>query len=165
MTAKNNRQQPDRDWLLKMADAEDACRSISVGGMAVDILGAQATLTAGESQRVFGRLIEYARRAKGWSVEQLAKQADIEIGEIVDIERHEQAVPQPRTVYQLANVLGLPPRRLVEVAGLATPHREVNVAALRFAARSEPTARLTPAEREAFEEFVKVLVHMSDGGP
>ena len=87
---------------------------------------------------------------------------DVEVAEIVDIERHKLAVPQPRTVYQLANVLGLPPKQLVEVAGLATPRREVDVAALRFAARSEPTAKLTPAEREAFEEFVKVLVEISE---
>ena len=39
MTAENHNQVPDREWLLKMADAEDACRSVSVGGMAADLLG------------------------------------------------------------------------------------------------------------------------------
>ena len=33
----DNEMGPSREWLLKMADGEDACRSISVGGMAVDL--------------------------------------------------------------------------------------------------------------------------------
>jgi hypothetical protein len=40
MTSEN--QEKNREWLVKMADAEDTCRSISVGGIAVDLLGAQA---------------------------------------------------------------------------------------------------------------------------
>ena len=61
-------------------------------------------------------------------------------------------------------MLGLPAGSLTEVAGLSKPRRAVSEAALRFAARSEPTAKLTKYEREAFEEFVKVLAEASDGG-
>jgi hypothetical protein len=50
----------------------------------------------------------------------------------------------------------------MEVAGLAAPRPEVSHAALKFAARSESTAKLTINEREALEEFVKVLVEVSD---
>jgi hypothetical protein len=32
---------PNHEWNLKMADAEDSCRSVSVGGMAIDLLGTQ----------------------------------------------------------------------------------------------------------------------------
>ena len=117
-----------------------------------------------ETHRVFGRLIEFARREKGISLEQLAERADIDLEEVVEIERNENVVPQLRTVHQLALVLSLPAGRLAEVAGLAAPRPDLSNAALRFAARSEPTATLTPAEREAFEEFVKVLVEGSDVG-
>jgi len=153
---------PHREWLLRMADIEDSSKCIAAGGMAADI--GMLAHVAGESQRVFGRLVEFARRARGLSVEQLSAQADVDLGEIVTIERDEDAVPQPRTVYQLAQVLGLPAGSLTEVAGLTRPRREVSEAALRFAARSEPTAKLTKDEREAFEEFVKVLAEASDGG-
>jgi 16S rRNA A1518/A1519 N6-dimethyltransferase RsmA/KsgA/DIM1 with predicted DNA glycosylase/AP lyase activity len=52
----------------------------------------------------------------------------------------------------------------MEVAGLATPRPEVRSAALKFAARSEPTSQLTDEERGALEEFVKVLIESSDKG-
>ncbi|MBL9080883.1 MAG: helix-turn-helix transcriptional regulator [Planctomycetales bacterium] len=147
---------------MKMADGEDAVQSTSVGGMAAN-LGVLPPVAA-ESQRVFGRLIEFARRARGLSVEQLATHADVDLAEIVDIEREDHFIPTPRTVYQLAQVLNLPSGRLTEVAGLTTPRSDVSAAALKFAARSEPTATLSAAEREAFEEFVKVLVEATDGG-
>jgi len=153
---------PSRKWLVRMANIEDSCRTISAGGMAAD-LGMVAHV-AGESQKIFGRLIEFARRAKGLTVEQLAERADVDVAEIVDIERHDDSIPSPRTVYQLAQALNLSPGKLTEVAGLSTARHEVSAAALRFAARSEPTATLSQAEREAFEEFVKVLVENSDGG-
>ena len=153
---------PDRDLLLRMGEFEDSCGSISVGGMAAD-LGMLPT-THGDAQRVFGRLIEFARRKKSLSVEQLAERANVDLAEIVEIERDEAIVPEVRTVFQLATVLDLPSARLMEVAGLATPRPEVNHAALKFAARSEPTAKLTREERDALEEFVKVLVESTDGG-
>ena len=152
---------PRPEWLREMAEFEDSCRSISVGGMAADfgILGAISPQAPG----VFGRFVEYARRAMGLSVEQLAEKADVDLAEVVEIETQHNVVPQLRTVYQLANALKLPAGKLAEVAGLATPRPEISHAALRFAARSEPTATLSQTEREAFEEFVKALVEASDG--
>jgi transcriptional regulator with XRE-family HTH domain len=153
---------PSREWLIQMADFEDACQSVSVGGLAGDLDMLPAF--AGDAQRVFGRLIELARRKKSLTVEQLAEQADVDLAEIVDIETQEPVIPHVRTVYQLAQVLDLPSGRLMEVAGLAKPRPEINSAALKFAARSESTAKLTREEKEALEEFVKVLVEASDGG-
>ena len=160
MTTTNNYNGPSPEWLHHAAEIEDTCRSVSVGGMASDLVLIAAT--AGDAHRVFGRLIEFARRMQGLSVEKLAEQADIDLAEIVDIETAETIVPQARTVFQLAEVLKLPQGRLLEVAGLATPRPEINNAALKFAARSEPTSQLSTAEREAFEEFVKVLVESTD---
>lgn len=153
---------PAREWLLRMAEFEDSCCSISAGGMASDFGLLPANHV--EAHRVFGRLIEYARRKKSLSVEQLAERAQIDLADIVEIEMNEMAAPDVRTVFQLATVLDLPSARLMEVAGLATPRPEVSTAALKFAARSEPTAKLSREEREALEEFVKVLVETSDRG-
>jgi len=153
---------PSQAWLRQMAEGEETCRSVSVGGMASDL--GLLRVAPSETQRVFGRLIEFARRRQSLSVEQLAKEADVDLSEIVEIETNDELVPQVRTVFQLATVLKLPSGRLLEVAGLAKPRPEVSTAALTFAARSESTAQLTPEERSAFEEFVKVLVDLSDGG-
>lgn len=153
---------PNSNWLRRMADAEDKCVSVSVGGLAHDFGMFQPTVA--ETPRVFGRLIEYARRERGMSVEALANAANVDLAEIVAIETEHDALPKPRTVYQLAQVLKLPASRLTELAGLAQPRRSLSEAAVRFAARSEPTTKLSDDEKEAFEEFVKVLAESSDGG-
>jgi HTH-type transcriptional regulator, competence development regulator len=83
---------------------------------------------------------------------------------LVALERNEEVQPSSRTVYQTAQALKLPANKLMELAGLTDARDEgLGRAALRFAARSEPTARLSKEEREAFEEFVRVLVESSDG--
>lgn len=161
MTQMNKSNGPPREWLLKAAEIEDSCRSLSAGGLASDL----GMLSSGPSgmQLVFGRLIEYARRRHGLSVENLAERADVDLAAIVEIETNDRVIPEVRTVYQLAQALKLPTSKLMEVAGLATARPEVSRAALKFAARSEPTSKLTRDEREAFDEFVKVLAESTDG--
>ncbi len=76
----------------------------------------------------------------------------------MNIERGEGFVPEPRTVHQIAQVLKLPERRLLELAGLTEVRdRRLREATVRFAARSEPIEELRPEELEALEEYVKVL--------
>lgn len=161
MASTSKSRGPSREWLLRAADIEDGHRSVSVGGLAADL----GMLSSGAStiKPAFGRLIEYARRSQGLTVERLAERADIDLEAILEIENDEATIPDVRTVYQLAQTLELPQGKLMELAGLATPNPEVSRAALKFAARSEPTSKLTRGEREAFEEFVKVLAEASDG--
>jgi transcriptional regulator with XRE-family HTH domain len=103
-------------------------------------------------------LIEYARRERGFSLETLARQADVDLAAVVEIERDPKAVPEPRTVRRLADVLMLPAVKLMVLAGLAQPRDEsLTEAAIRFAARSRPPAELSTADKEVLEEFVKVL--------
>jgi transcriptional regulator with XRE-family HTH domain len=158
----NKKAVPNSNWLRRMADAEDSCPSISVGGLAQEFGMFQSSTTG--APKVFGRLIEFARRERGLSVEALANAANVDLAEIVAIETEHDALPKPRTVFQLAQVLKLPASRLTELAGLAQPRKSLSEAAVRFAARSEPTTKLTEDEKEAFEEFVKVLAEASDGG-
>ena len=160
LTHPNNASGPSREWLLKAAEVEDTCRSLSVGGLAADL--GMLPSAPSDVQPVLGRLIEYARRKRGLSIEKLAEQADVDLAAIVEIETHESAVPEVGTVFKLGQALDLPPGRLMELAGLATPKPEVSRAAVQFAARSESTAELSRDEREALEEFVKVLVESSD---
>jgi transcriptional regulator with XRE-family HTH domain len=161
MTDKAKNSPASEAWLRRMADAEDHCKSVSVGGLAHDLGLIRAGVSGG--LRVLGRFIEFARRARGVSVEQFANKADIDLAELVALERDEDVVPTPRTVYQLAQALQVDTAKLMVLAGLAdVADPELNRAALKFAARSEPTAQLSRAEQEAFDEFVKVLVERSD---
>jgi len=153
---------PSREWLRRMADREDQFESIAVGGLAADAGMLEASVST-SSPRVFGRLIEFARRARGLSVENLARSADLDLAELLAVEDMGKT-PTPRTVFQLSKVLRLSTNKLMELAGLAEPRdSSLNQAALRFIARSEPTANLSREEREAFEEFIKVLVETSEG--
>ena len=161
MTHTNCTNGPREGWLKRAAAAEEACRSFSVGGLAAD-LGLLPSASTGVKS-AFSRLVEYARRKQGLSVERLAEQADVDLESIVEIETKASAVPDARTVYQLAKILRLTPNTLMEVAGLTAPRPKIREAALRFAARSESTASLTHDEQEALEEFVKVLVETSYG--
>jgi transcriptional regulator with XRE-family HTH domain len=145
-----------------MGEAEDRCQSISVGGLAHDLGILERPTT--DRLHVFGKLIEFARRAQRLTVAELARKADIDLGELVLIEKDDRAIPEPRTVYKLAETLDLPVRRLMELSGLTQrTGDDLKQAAQLFAARSEPTAKLSKEEKEAFEEFVKVLADATDG--
>ena len=58
----------------------------------------------------------------------------------------------------------LPAEKLLELAGLveARAGKGLSDAAVLFAARSETNAKLTRSEKDALDEFVKVLVEGSD---
>lgn len=152
----------NRDRFLAWAASEDD-GFVSVGGLAVRC-GLYQSSCGGETDRarVFGHFIELARRKAGLSLEALAERADVDLSELVAVER-DNASPEPRTVFQLSNALDLPLRGLQELAGFfEVRSQRLNQAALRFAARSEPTAQLTPDEREALDEFVKALAESTD---
>ncbi|HST60498.1 MAG TPA: helix-turn-helix transcriptional regulator [Longimicrobium sp.] len=146
-----------------MADAEEAAGYVSVGGLAVDTGAVQPSGI--EPRWAFTRFLDLARRQRGLTLEKLAEQADISLAELVSI-LEEDSPPAPRTVFKLAGVLGVSTRKLMELSGLAAI-RDTGFAeaAVRFAARSEPTAALTKSERAALEEFVKVLVENTDSAP
>ena len=155
-TETENNVHLNRERLLRLADVEEECGSIAVGGLASDL----GMFEAGEALQlpVFGRLVEFLRREHGWTIEKLAEETDVSLRHLVAIEEDEGYRPEPRTVYKLANVFGLPVEGLSELSGLAVRRDEgLEEAALRFAARSEPTTKLTQEQRLALNELVKVL--------
>ena len=162
MNEKKIKNRPSREWLLKMANLEDSLPSVAVGGMAEEM----GMLPSGGSDhpKVLSRLVELARRKIGYSIEKLAEVARVDLGELVRIEDDDEYQPSVRTVYQIAQTLKLPAEKLLELAGLVAPNsgKDLNDAAILFAARSETNAKLTRAEKDALDEFVKVLVEGSD---
>jgi HTH-type transcriptional regulator, competence development regulator len=149
-----------RDWCMRMAELE-ADAEIGAGPLAIDPVfdGEDAPVLAQEEPSVaFGRFVRLMRRSRGLSVEKLAEDAAVEVVELVSIEESQHYRPEPRTVYQLATFFGVPGGNLMQVAGLTVPKDNHLIGeAVRFAARSESIAALTPEERSALEAFVAVL--------
>lgn len=112
-----------------------------------------------ETRIAFGQFVTLARRKKKVSIEDLAKKSDLDLGELIAIEQHDaHFIPEPRTVYQLANFFNVSYEKLMEVAGLTKiRHFGLTTQAMKFAARSASIAELTEQEQRALEEFVVVL--------
>ncbi len=155
-----NRNRTNPEWLRAAAQNEAECQSVSVGGLATRLGVYQPDESSGPA--VFGQLVELGRRRLRLTVEQLAETADVDIEELVLIERGECSSPRPRTVHKLAECFNLPTGTVAEIAGLVKRRNErLGHAVYLFAARSEPTAVLTPDEEMAYAEFVKVIIETS----
>jgi HTH-type transcriptional regulator, competence development regulator len=150
-----------KDWWMARARREgDAV--IGAGLLAFDPTderpsGGQ-TAAVEETRIAFGKFVNLMRRRQGFSMEQLAQAADLDASELLVIEDDVHHVPEPRTVFKLAETFEVSQQRLMQLAGLAAANdagfrRE----AVRFAARSESVQKLTPEESSALEAFVAVL--------
>lgn len=150
-----------KDWCMRMAHLE-ADSAIGAGRYALDLTfeqePLQETVVADEPNIAFGRFVRLMRRQRGLTLEKLAEDADVEVTDLVVIEDDTRHKPEPRTVYQLANYFHVPRVNLMQVAGLtALKDSRLSNEAIRFAARSDPIAQLTPEEQAALEAFVVVL--------
>ena len=148
-----------KEWCMRMAQFEGDS-AIGAGVYAFDptFEHEPSASMPEESNAVFGRFVRLMRRHRGVSLEKLAEDADVEIADLVEIEDDTRHKPEPRTVYQLANYFQVPEANLLQIAGLTAPKDPYLLGeAIRFAARSDPVAQLTPEERAALESFVAVL--------
>ena len=154
----------EKEWCLRMAEIEGDAE-IGAGPLAVDPVFTGESVPAmssdedeNEPRIAFGRFVRLMRRQRGLSLEKLAADADVDIAVLVEIENDPYRKPELRTTYQLANYFGVSRSGLMQVAGLTT-RKDARLLdeAVRFAARSEPTAALTPEETEALEKFVSAL--------
>ena len=155
-----------REWASAQAKLEPDSGTTSVGGLAHRLSGMEQASDAALSpststdprRQSLGKFIELSRRRMRLSVEQLADKANIDLAELLAIEKAEDVRPEPRTVYQLAHVLRVRVEPLLELAGLVvTRTTGLTESAVRFAARSEPMEALTKDEEEALNWFVKEL--------
>ena len=148
----------DKNWLEKNADRDDSFE-IAAGSFSFDPLPlGEASADGPTAIPAFGRLVNLCRRKHGWTIEDLAATARIDLKEALRIEHETNYAPGPRTVYQLSTALGLPRERMLQLSG-NTFVRDLGLGeqALRFAARSESVEKLNRQEHLALEEFVKYL--------
>src|SRR5438034_9678026 len=153
------------EWCLAMARLEGDLEVGSGRRAPSDELDTEV-LAVPETRIAFGRLVRLIRRKHGLSIEQLAEQTSLDLGELLRIEEDHQHVPEPRTVYRLAGTFDLPRQPLMQLAGLAVPKTVVfRTQAIKFAARSESVQALTAEEQQALEEFVRALGERAEGDP
>ena len=148
----------DRAWLLRKAEQEDGC-FVSVGGL-VNTLekGVQSPTNVIPMKHVFACFVKLARRERNLSLEQFAEKVDVDLVELLKIEKDEQYVPALRTVHQIATFLKVPEQKLMALAGLLkAKDAKFQSAALKFAANSEPVEKLSEEEHAALEEYIKFL--------
>jgi transcriptional regulator with XRE-family HTH domain len=146
-----------QEWLLKMAEKEGN-GVVSVGGLVGRVEANALALASPATERgALAQLVEWQRRKLRWSVEDLAEKANVEVEDVLAIETGE-GTPEPRTLFNLAAAINLPPQKLMHLAGLvASRDPRLEKAAVRFAARSAPIEALTADQAAALEEFVRVI--------
>jgi HTH-type transcriptional regulator, competence development regulator len=156
-----------KEWLTKRVERDENA-DVSAGMLDLNRLGAEPPIARVESihasveaenfRPAFGRLINLWRRKRGLRMDALADTAQIDLTELIEIERNLHYTPEPRTVYHLAKTLGLPSERMLELSGnLVVRDSSLGQEAVRFAARSESVEKLSKDEQRALEEFVKFL--------
>ena len=148
-----------REWWLAKARREGDAE-VGAGVRAFDPQEEErpAMMSAEETRIAFGRFVNLMRRQRGLSLEKLAAQAALDVGELVSIEDDLHYTPEPRTVFQLARTFKVSHKALMQLAGLTVAKDSVlHKEAVRFAARSESIDKLTPEESEALESFVAIL--------
>ncbi len=151
-----------KDWWMARARREGAA-AIGAGLLAFDPApegrpSSERTATVEETRIAFGKFVNLMRRRCGFSMEQLAEAADLDASELLVIEDDVHYVPEPRTVFKLAQTFEVSQRRLMQLAGLAVANDVgLRQEAVRFAARSESVQKLTSEESSALEAFVTVL--------
>ena len=152
------RMNTDKDWILAKAAQEDGC-FVSVGGLVGALeQSEQQTSNVVPLRLAFTRFVQLARRERRLSLEQFAEKVDVDPVELLKIETEDRYKPAIRTVHKIAGFLHLPEQRLMALAGLLqVKDLQFQSAALKFAARSAPVAKLSKEEHSALEEIIGFL--------
>jgi hypothetical protein len=108
--------QVTKEWCLAMARLEGDSE-VGAGTAAFDpapdehVETQASSAEADTAQVAFGSFIQLLRRRRNLSIEQLAQRADLDLVELVSIEKEPHYRPEPRTVHNLAKCLNCQPNR------------------------------------------------------
>jgi transcriptional regulator with XRE-family HTH domain len=106
-----------------------------------------------------GKVVRYIREQRGWSRDDLARMADVEVGEITALETQEDYSLSPRAAVYLPAALGLSRKRFQEQLGLRRPRAKLGVtqAEMRYAAHSKVGVMSSDEEFETIRALVAAL--------
>jgi transcriptional regulator with XRE-family HTH domain len=155
----------NRQKLIERAVSVDDAY-VSVGGLAAR-LGLLNTAPTAESAReglattigiaTLARLVQLARRRDGLTLKEFSAKFGLNLGEMFEIENG-RGIPEPRVLQQVSVALRVSYEKLLILAGHRR-FRDENLdrEALKFAANSGPMDKLSKAESQALQDFMKVL--------
>jgi len=108
--------------------------------------------------RGLSSLMVMLRRRDGLDEDELAQRANVDENEIRRIEYDPNYLPSPRTIYKLEQAFSLPGGVLAKLSG-AIKHRssELEERVQEFAANAKTIGKLTRAERDLLNAFVRFL--------
>ena len=153
-----------REWLARwLARADDT--AIGAGGSDLRSLKQDVerrTVTPpvlADIPSQLGQAVRFVREQRGWSPEDLARIADVDVHDIILIETSDTPELSPRAAVYLADALGFSRTRLQELARLVQPPSEAapESTPLRFAAISSGTHKVSDDQYEAVRALVAVL--------
>ncbi|QPC86376.1 helix-turn-helix domain-containing protein [Mesorhizobium sp. NBSH29] len=149
----------DCDAGLPLRDAAPLERLVQAKSRHQSIPGQPSGAAPEQKSVVLFKLVHQLRRKGGLSIAQLAAKIRVDAAELEKVEKEPCYVPNPRTVHQLAEFIGVSARVLERLtAASAAQNDNLTEAAHRFAASSDDLSKLSQAERREFNDFVKVLV-------
>ena len=160
-----------RDELIEALGEQEfavlAQRGRSVVERALRTAGLSPARTTDKARQLhegLGMLLQFLKRQKGLSDQDVEGQADIAEGELQKIEMVPGYQPSPRTISNLERFFHLPRRSIAMLTG-AVRVEQLGFAeeVVQFAAKSSAMGTLTKEERQHLNRFVKLLEHYTDG--
>jgi transcriptional regulator with XRE-family HTH domain len=156
-----------KKWLLKNAE-RDQDLEVTAGFLSDDKLSAVYGSQKNEQEdqiediesrlTALAKLVNIRRRIQGWTLEQLADKADVDLQDVVCLEQGIPVHLSVRTIHKLSGVLDLPHSGLLRLSGATVQRKDDFIEqALKFVARSQPETKPTKQEIKVFEKYVKFL--------
>ena len=153
-----------KEWFRSRAHLEEG-QEIGAGSLrhigkpALSALPANTTV----EHITFGQTIALMRRQRRWTIDRLATESDATSDELAAIEADPDCVPEPSTVFSLAKVFKLPPKALMQRAGLAdAASARLREDSIRYAACSEFKEPLTADEEHILQAVLKAIVEHAE---
>ena len=151
--------------ISRLEDADYEGHSLSMLNRIAEALNQKLTVVmtakdpeVGTLQYTFRAVLEDMRKAKGLTVNELAKRTGIDHNELIAMERKNGYRPTPLTLDKLSRFYGISHKQLATLAGaFGESPPDIVKSASRFAAQSESFVKLTKEEQKALDEFIKVL--------
>lgn len=153
-----------KEWFRSRAHLEEG-HEIGVGSLrhigkpALHAVPANATA----DNITFGQTISLMRRKRRWTIDRLATAAEATSDELAEIEANPECVPELSTVFSLAKVFKLPPKTLMQKAGLAdASSSRLREDSIRYAACSEFKEPLSADEEHVLQAVLKAMVEHTE---
>lgn len=152
------------EWLArKLEHADDSLAGAS--GTTLEQLRKETEALAvtptvfGNTQNNVGMVVRFVREERGWTKQQLADIASVDVAHIEAIETQVSFSLPPRSVSYLAEALGFSKQRFQEMVGHVVKRDQAasNSSAYQFIANSKGNQRLSDKQYEAVALLVKML--------